>query len=217
MKGQRHTLRLEKMDDQANPEKAVSNARTLQKEKKAIVIFKALESTILPLMKFNMEKKNEFLIMAYASIPQISAMGNELLLTQGIPLTYYSKIMSDLAWDKGWRKCAMVVTTGAYGEIWRKSFSENWLKKGGTITADKPANYFARTDFTAPLAEALVTDPDFLLIGGPSATAAWLKSAHENWRYFPEKIASRFLYENIGRKRICRYYLTQNKVKHCRF
>ena len=68
----------------------------------------------------------------------------------------------------------MVVTAGAYGEAWRKIFSDAWIKKGGIITADKPANYYTRTDFAGPLAEALATNPDFLLIGGPSSTTAMI-------------------------------------------
>jgi len=34
------------------------------------------------------------------------------------------------------------------------------------------ANYYTRTDFAVPLQQALASDPDFLLIGGPSATTA---------------------------------------------
>ena len=37
---------------------------------------------------------------------------------------------------------------------------------------DLAANYYTRTDFAVPLQQALASDPDFLLIGGPSATTA---------------------------------------------
>jgi len=47
-----------------------------------------------------------------------------------------------------------------------------WVKNGGTITADKPANYYTETDFSAPFAAAIATKPDVMLIGGPSATTA---------------------------------------------
>ncbi len=46
------------------------------------------------------------------------------------------------------------------------------MAKGGQITADKPANYYTETDFSAQLTAALATKPDFLLIGGPSPTTA---------------------------------------------
>jgi branched-chain amino acid transport system substrate-binding protein len=34
--------------------------------------------------------------------------------------------------------------------------------------ADKPANYYTETDFSSQLSAALATNPEFLLIGGPS-------------------------------------------------
>jgi len=64
------------------------------------------------------------------------------------------------------------VTLGAYGDEWRHAFKEYWTSKGGEITVDKPANYYTETDFSAPLTAALATNPDVLLIGGPSATTA---------------------------------------------
>jgi len=66
----------------------------------------------------------------------------------------------------------MVATLGAYGEEWRHAFRDYWIKMGGTITIDKPANYYTETDFSAPLTAALATKPDAMLIGGPSATTA---------------------------------------------
>jgi branched-chain amino acid transport system substrate-binding protein len=66
----------------------------------------------------------------------------------------------------------MVATLGAYGEEWRHAFRDYWKKVGGTITIDKPANYYTETDFSAPLTAALATRPDAMLIGGPSATTA---------------------------------------------
>ncbi len=172
VKGKRYSFRLEKMDDGIKPDVALANAQKLRKEGKAIAIFNPVANTLAALMKINMEKKNEFLVMGYTSIPQISETGNRLMITMTMPFTIYAKMYIDLAWEKGWRKCAMVVTAGPYGDAWRKAFGEAWINKGGTITADKPANYYARTDFAKPLAEALATGPDFLLIGGPSSTTA---------------------------------------------
>ena len=66
----------------------------------------------------------------------------------------------------------MVVTFGSYGDEWRSAFKEYWTKKGGVITADKPANYYTETDFSSPITAAMATKPDVMLIGGPSATTA---------------------------------------------
>ncbi|MFY9386684.1 MAG: ABC transporter substrate-binding protein [Smithellaceae bacterium] len=170
--GRRYQFRLEKMDDQVKPEKALANATLMRREHGAIAIFNPVATTIMPLMKANMEKKNEFLIMAYCAVPQVSEMGNRLIVTLTSSFTTYAKIAAQEAWEKGWRKCAVVVTAGAYGDAWRQVFGMEWLKKGGTITVDLAANYYTRTDFAVPLQQALASDPDFLLIGGPSATTA---------------------------------------------
>lgn len=174
IKGRVYSFRLEKMDDKVDPQTAISNAQRLRKDQKAIAIFNPVATTIVALMKINEENRNEFILMSYTSMPQITEMGNRLLVNITTPFTVYAQTQADIAWEKGWRRGAMVVTAGAYGDAWRKVFGDIWMKKGGTITADKSANYYTRTDFAAPLTEALATDPDFLLIGGPSSTTVMI-------------------------------------------
>lgn len=172
VKGKKHTFKLEKMDDRVNPQITVNNALQMRKEFKAIAVFNPVFGTMAALMKINQEKKNEFLVMGYTSVPQASEMGNKLTIILTMPFHIYNKVFANLAWQRGWRKGAIVVTAGAYGDAWRKVFRDEWEKKGGVITVDKATNYYTRTDFAAPLAEALASEPDFMLIGGPSATTA---------------------------------------------
>jgi branched-chain amino acid transport system substrate-binding protein len=124
------------------------------------------------MMKINEEKGNEFIMMAYTSTPKLDTLGNKLMVGTTLDFTTYVQVFAEWALKKGWKKCAMVVTLGAYGDEWRSAFKEYWVKNGGTITADKPANYYTETDFSSPLAAALATKPDVMLIGGPSATTA---------------------------------------------
>jgi len=159
------------MDDKANPQLAVANARKLL-DKNALAIFNPVLTTAAHLLKMNEEECSEFILMGFATSPQADASNNNLLVL-GTPLmTVYAQIYADYAWEKGWRKAAMVMTLGAYGDEWRQVFRSYWEKIGGRITADKPANYYTRTDFVAPLSAAVATKPDVILIGGPSATTA---------------------------------------------
>lgn len=170
--GKKYKFRLEKLDDKTDPTAAVNNARRLRSNG-AIAVFNGVFTTIAAINKINQEKGNEFLLMAYTSTPKLYEMGNKLLI--GItapPFTVYLEQFAATAMKKGYKKVAMVVTAGAYGEEWRQAFREHWTKLGGTITVDKPANYYTETDFSAPLTAALATRPDCLLIGGPSATTA---------------------------------------------
>ena len=168
--GKKYTFRLDKLDDRIDPTQAVNNARRL-KVNGAIAIFSGVFNTIAPMMKINEEKGNEFIMMAYTSTPKVTELGNKLVVTIGL-FTSYVEAFSDWAIAKGWRKCATMITLGSYGDEWRHAFRAAWERKGGTITIEKPANYYVETDFSAPLTAALATRPDCMLIGGPSATTA---------------------------------------------
>ncbi len=171
VKGQKYTFKLEKLDDRIDPTQAVNNARRF-KNNKAVAVFNGVFNTIAPLMKINEEKGNEFIMMAFTSTPKVTQMGSKLTVNTTVSFTTYVQVFTDWAMAKGWKKCAMLTTLGAYGDEWRSAFKAHWIKQGGTITADKPANYYTETDFSAPLAAALATKPDCMLIGGPSATTA---------------------------------------------
>ncbi len=172
VKGQKYQFKLVKLDEVLDPTASVNNCRRLRDQYKAPAIFNPLFNSLAAMAKINQEKGNEFLMMAYTSTPKVIEIGNKLLVASPPPFTVYVKSFSDIAWDKGWRKAAMMATLGAYGDEWRQAFKEYWLKKGGEITADKPANYYTETDFSAPLTAALATKPEVMLIGGPSASTA---------------------------------------------
>lgn len=169
--GKKYTFKLEKLDDRIDPTQAVNNARRFQSSK-AIAVFNGVFNTIAPMMKINEEKGREFIMMAYTSTPKIETLGNKLMVDTTVTFTTYVQVFADWAFKKGWKKCAMVTTLGAYGDEWRSSFREYWTKHGGIITVDKPANYYTETDFSSPIAAAIATNPDVMLIGGPSATTA---------------------------------------------
>jgi len=170
--GEKYLFKLVKLDDRVDPTEAVNNSRKLLDQYEAPAVFNPVFNTLAAMARINQDKGHEFLLMAYTSTPKVIEMGNKLLVAVPPPFTVYVKSFSDLAWEKGYRKAAMVVTLGAYGDEWRHAFKEYWQAKGGQITEDKPANYYTETDFSAQLTAALATKPDVLLIGGPSGTTA---------------------------------------------
>lgn len=170
--GEKYLFKLVKLDDRIDPTEAVNNCRKLLDQYKAPAVFNPVFNTLAAMAKINEDKGHEFVIMAYTSTPKMIEMGNKMLAAIPPPFTVYVKSLSDIAWEKGWRKAAMVVTLGAYGDEWRHAFKDYWQAKGGQITEDKPANYYTETDFSAQLTAALATKPDVLLVGGPSGTTA---------------------------------------------
>ncbi len=171
VKGKSYLFKLEKLDDRVDPTQAINNARRFRSNG-AVAVFSPVFNCIAPLMKINEEKGNEFLLMGYTSTPKATQLGNKLAVLIPPPFTVYNSSFADMAWQQGWRKAAMLVTLGAYGDENRAYFKTYWEKLGGTITIDKPANYYTETDFSSQLTAALATKPDVMFIGGPSATTA---------------------------------------------
>lgn len=169
--GKRYPIRVLRLDDRADPTLSLNNAKRFQAEG-AIAIFNGVYSTIAPLLRINQEKGKEFILMAFTSTPGITEMGNKLLVCPTTPFTVNVDLYTDWARSKGYKTGAMLVTLGAYGSEWREAFRKSWEKKGGVITADKPANYYSDTDFSPQLTAVLATKPDFMLIGGPSGATA---------------------------------------------
>lgn len=169
--GTKYTCKIKSYDDMIDPTAAVNNARRLRSRDGARVIFNPVFNTIAPMMEINQMRGSDFLMMAYSSTPKIDELNNDLTISIPPPFTAYVHAFSKLAWEKGWRKGAMVVTLGAYGDEWREAFKHHWVHNmKGEIVADKPANYYTDTDFSSQLSAALAEDPDFMLIGGPSET-----------------------------------------------
>lgn len=166
--GKAYTFKLKTYDDGIDPTAAVNNARRLRSRDGARVVFNPVFNTLAPLMQVNQQRGSEFLVMAYTSTPKVDEMKNPLTIAVPPPFSAYVKAYVEYTWNKGLRKGAMVCTLGAYGDAWRHEFKDVWIARGGEITADKPANYYTETDFSAQLSAALSTKPEFLLIGGPS-------------------------------------------------
>ena len=171
VKGKKYSFRLEKLDDRVDPTQAKNNALRFVNQNKAIAVFNPVATTIAPIMSI---PDMNFIIAAYSSVHMINDKGHPMIINPVPSFANYAQQMGNVAWDRGWRKAGMVVTLGPYGDAWRSVFRHVWVGKGGTVVADYPANLYTETDYSAQLAAALAKKPDFLLVGGPSATTALL-------------------------------------------
>ncbi len=172
VKGTKYLFKLEKLDDRGDPKQGVVNAKMFREKFNSMVVMNPIFNTSSAIMKVNQEKGKEFILFAYTSSVKASQMNNKLVIVGAPPFSTYIQIYADKAWGRGWRKCGILATTGAYGDEWKNTFKEHWIKKGGAVTAEKSANYYKDTDFSSPLTEVLASKPHFLLIGGPSSPTA---------------------------------------------
>lgn len=172
VQGKKYTYRLAKLDDGVDPTRAKNNALRFVSQDKAPVVFVPIATTIGAVMGVPQTPGSEFLIAAYTSLHVFMDKGHPMIITPVPNFALYADNMASYARQKGYKRCAMLVTAGAYGDAWRKVFSINWVNKGGQIVGDFPANYYGETDFSSQIAAALSKKPDVMLIGGPSATTA---------------------------------------------
>ena len=83
---------------------------------------------IYPTLEINTEEGNEFIMMAYTSTPDELRIDNELVIWIPPAFTCYVQSQSELAWELGWRKVGMLITAGAYGDVWHDTFKKQWLR-----------------------------------------------------------------------------------------
>jgi len=159
-------------DDEMVPESALSNAQNFVLQKDIKVIWDPTANTIQSLMGINQTAGEEFLIMAYTSVPLYAQSPNKYMVTLPPPFSVYVKEWIKMAMGKGWKKMGMLQTTGAYGDLWGKTMKDAWTKAGGTVVAEAPASYYTESDFTPYLTTVLAANPDVIFCGGPSDPTA---------------------------------------------
>ena len=176
----KYSFKLESADDQMVPDQAEANASRFVLENGINIVWDPTANTISSLEAMNTTSGEEFLIMAYTSIALYIKTPNKLMVTLPPPFTVYFKPWITLAMGNGWKKMAMMQTTGAYGDLWGSNFKTAWTAAGGTIVAETPADYYKETDYSPFLTTALAANPDVIFCGGPSdPTALLIKQARD--------------------------------------
>lgn len=166
--GQQYKFKLLSYDDGADPTTAKSNVDRLLDVDGAKVIYNMVYTCTAPMLEVNREEGHEFIVMAYTSVPVEYQHANELAIWLPPPFVAYAEAMTRMGRAEGWQVCAAVVDSGSYGQLWMETFKQYWEGYGGTFTAAESGNYYADTDYSTQITAALATNPDFLLVGGPS-------------------------------------------------
>jgi branched-chain amino acid transport system substrate-binding protein len=170
--GVKYNFKLDASDDAMVPEQALTNANQFVLEQGINTIWDPTANTIQPLLGVNTKAGEEFLIMAYSSVPLYASAPNKLMVTLPPPFSVYLGPFIKMAMTKGWLKVGMLQTTGAYGDLWGSTFEKAWTGAGGQVVAKAPASYYTETDFTPYLTTVLAANPDVIFCGGPSDPTA---------------------------------------------
>ncbi len=159
-------------DDGMVPEEALTNATRFVLDEGITVIWDPTANTIVPQLEINTNPGEEYLLMAYTSIPLYASYPNPLMVIMPPPFSVYVEAFIKTAMGNGWMKLGMLQTTGAYGDLWGSTFKKAWEGAGGTVVGEAPADYTTTTDYTPNLTTVLAGGPDVMFIGGPSDPTA---------------------------------------------
>lgn len=167
-----YTFELVAADDGMVPDEALTNANRFVLDEGINIIWDPTANTIAPQLEINTTAGEEFLMMAYTSVPLYASIPNDLMVTLPPPFSVYVESFIKMSMGNGWMKLGMLQTTGAYGDLWGSTFKTAWEGAGGTVVGAAPADYYTTTDYTPNLTTVLAGDPDVMIIGGPSDPTA---------------------------------------------
>ncbi|WP_417530807.1 ABC transporter substrate-binding protein [Marinobacter lipolyticus] len=166
LNGEKTTVNLVSLDDRYSPAQAATNAKRLKQESNVSAIFVPHSGGIFALQDFN--EKDEFLLMAYSSVPSITEKGNSLTLR--IPPTFdgYVRAFTDYALEHQGKKLGMGGATHEYAKIWGSMVKKEWESKGGEVVSDTPMDYNKSADFFTGVSRIIAEAPDVMFVGGAS-------------------------------------------------
>ncbi|MBN9338917.1 MAG: ABC transporter substrate-binding protein [Comamonadaceae bacterium] len=176
--GKKVKIEIVPLDDKYNPSETAINAQRLAQQHKTPAILVPHSGGIFALQTTN--ERNNFIVLAYSSVPQITSRGNKLTLRIPPEFTSYIEPFSKYTMERFGKKVAMVGADHDYAKAWAALFKPGWEKLGGTVVAENPMSYNRATDFYSGVSKALAEKPDVLFVGGASEpTALVVKQARE--------------------------------------
>ncbi len=166
LNGEPTTIELVSLDDRYSPAQAATNAKRLKQESNVPAVFVPHSGGIFALQDFN--EKDNFLVMAYSSVPSITEKGNGLTLR--IPPTFdgYVRAFTAYAQENFGTTLGMGGATHEYAKIWATMVEQEWTSKGGKVVANNPMDYNKSADFFTGVSRIIAGNPDVMFVGGAS-------------------------------------------------
>lgn len=163
---ERYRVNLISLDDKYSPSQAATNAKRLVKESKTAAVFVPHTGGVFALQDFNVA--DDFLLMAYTSVPSVTQQGNPMTVRIPPEFTGYVDAFSDYAIKHYGNKLGIAGATHEYAKIWTDMMTKAWEQKGGEIVASNPMDYNKSTDFYTGVSRVIASNPDVMFVGGAS-------------------------------------------------
>lgn len=176
--GKKFKLEVIALDDRYNPSETAINAQRLVQQHKTPVILVPHSGGIFALQTTNEAQK--YLLLAYSSVPQITASNNKLTLRIPPEYTSYIQPFVKHSMSKFGKNLGIADADHDYAKAWNAAFKPAWVAAGGTVVADNPMSYNRAADFYSGVSRVLAAKPDVMFIGGASEpTGLVVKQARE--------------------------------------
>lgn len=159
-------LKVSALDDKYNPSETATNAQRLVQQDKVPVVLVPHSGGIFAVQTRNQAQK--LLLLAYSSIPDITARGNQLTVRIPPDIRDYMPAFIAYQTKRFGKKLGIAVTDSDYGKVWEKLFAAQWKAAGGDVVLVNSMSYNKSADFYAGVSRVLAAEPDTMLIGGPS-------------------------------------------------
>jgi branched-chain amino acid transport system substrate-binding protein len=176
--GKKYKVEIVGLDDKYNPSETAINAQRLVQEHKTPAILIPHSGGIFAAQTNNEAQK--YLVLAYTSVPQVTARGNKLTLRIPPEFTSYVQPFIKHTMGKYGKNLAIANADHDYAKAWTAVFKPAWEAAGGKVVAENPMSYNKDTDFYSGVSRAVAAKPDVMFIGGASEpTALVAKQARE--------------------------------------
>lgn len=176
--GKKVKLEIVALDDKYNPSETAINAQRLVQESKTPAILVPHSGGIFALQTQNEAQK--YMVLAYSSVPQITARGNKLTIRIPPEYTSYVQPFVKHTMGKYGKNLAIANADHDYAKAWTAAFKPAWEAAGGKIVAENPMSYNRAADFYSGVSRVLAAKPDVMFIGGASEpTGLVVKQARE--------------------------------------
>lgn len=176
--GKKYKLEIVPLDDKYNPSETGINVQRLIQQHKTPAVLVPHSGGVFAVQAFN--EKSNVLLLAYTSLPQVTARGNKLTIRIPPEFTGYIDPFVKTTMSKYGKNVAIANADHDYAKAWTAAFKPAWEAAGGKVVAENPMSYNKATDFYSGVLRVLQNKPDVLFIGGPSEpTALVVKQARE--------------------------------------
>ncbi|MFT4194418.1 ABC transporter substrate-binding protein [Ottowia sp.] len=176
--GKKIKLEIVALDDKYNPSETAINAQRLVQEHKAPAVLVPHSGGIFAVQTSN--ERQKLLLLAYSSVPQITARNNKLTLRIPPEFTEYIEPFTKYTMGKWGKNVGLAPADHDYAKAWVAAFKPAWEKAGGKVVAENPMSYNKAADFYSGVSKVIAAKPDVMFIGGASEpTGLVVKQARE--------------------------------------